>query len=102
MKPVAIFRHFPAEGPGFLADFLDEQSIPWRLVRVDAGDSVPDEACDYSGLVFMGGPMSVNDDLSWPGRRFSGSSCSSPGWKSMPGAKTASFISHLCSRKERL
>ncbi|HEY5993563.1 MAG TPA: type 1 glutamine amidotransferase [Gallionellaceae bacterium] len=65
MKPVAIFRHFPTEGPGFLADFLDEQSIPWRLVRVDAGDSVPDEACDYSGLVFMGGPMSVNDDLSW-------------------------------------
>jgi GMP synthase-like glutamine amidotransferase len=65
MKPVAIFRHFPTEGPGFLAQFLDEQSIPWQLIRIDAGDAVPEEACDYSGLVFMGGPMSVNDDLPW-------------------------------------
>ncbi len=65
MKPVAIFRHFPTEGPGFLAQFLDEQSISWQLIRIDAGDPVPDEACDFSGLVFMGGPMSVNDELPW-------------------------------------
>ncbi len=65
MKSVAIFRHYPAEGPGFLAQFLDEKSIPWQLIRIDAGDPVPDEASDYAGLVFMGGPMSVNDELPW-------------------------------------
>lgn len=65
MKPVAIFRHFPTEGPGYLAQFLDEQGIPMQLIRVDAGDPLPEEACDFSGLVFMGGPMSVNDDLPW-------------------------------------
>ncbi len=65
MKPVAIFRHYPTEGPGFLAQFLDEKSIPWQLIRIDAGDPVPDEVGDFSGLVFMGGPMSVNDDLPW-------------------------------------
>src|SRR5512144_860667 len=65
MKPVAIFRHYPTEGPGLLAQFLDEKSIPWQLIRIDAGEPVPDEACDYAGLVFMGGPMSVNDELPW-------------------------------------
>ena len=65
MKPVIIFRHAAAEGPGSLADFLDERGIPWRLVRVDVGDALPESAAEGSGLVFMGGPMSVNDDLPW-------------------------------------
>jgi GMP synthase-like glutamine amidotransferase len=65
MKPVAIFRHVAAEGPGFLARFLDERHIPWLLIRIDAGDPVPQDATAFSGLVFMGGPMSANDDLPW-------------------------------------
>jgi GMP synthase-like glutamine amidotransferase len=65
MKPVAIFRHVAYEGPGFLARFLDECRIPWLLIRIDAGDPVPQDATAFSGLVFMGGPMSVNDDLPW-------------------------------------
>jgi GMP synthase-like glutamine amidotransferase len=36
-------------------------------VRIDAGDKVPTDPRAYSGLVFMGGPMSVNDDLPWIG-----------------------------------
>jgi GMP synthase-like glutamine amidotransferase len=67
MKPVAIFRHAAAEGPGYLAEFLDEHAIPWQLVRIDALESVPADPEAYSGLVFMGGPMSVNDDLPWIG-----------------------------------
>jgi len=65
MKPVAIFRHALTEGPGYFAGFLDERAIPWRLIRIDANEAVPDNVNDYSGLVFMGGPMSVNDDLPW-------------------------------------
>lgn len=65
MKPVAIFRHVAAEGPGYLAEFLDEHRIPWQLVRVDAQEPVPAEPEAFSGLVFMGGPMSVNDGLAW-------------------------------------
>ncbi|HEU0233615.1 MAG TPA: type 1 glutamine amidotransferase [Gallionella sp.] len=65
MKPIAIFRHAAAEGPGYLAEFLDERQIPWRLIAIDAGDTVPQSASAYSGLVFMGGPMSVNDELPW-------------------------------------
>ncbi|GAB4120998.1 MAG: GMP synthase [Sideroxydans sp.] len=65
MKPVAILRHAPVEGPGYLAQFLDRHAVPWRLIAIDAGEPVPQDAGDFSGLVFMGGPMSVNDDLPW-------------------------------------
>ncbi|UJP06525.1 MAG: type 1 glutamine amidotransferase [Nitrosomonas sp.] len=65
MKPVAIFRHIPIEGPGYFATFLDNNHIPWRLIKIDAGEHPPATADDFSGLVFMGGTMSVNDDLPW-------------------------------------
>jgi len=65
MKPIAIFRHAATEGPGYLAEFLDARKIPWQLIAIDTGDAVPSGASAYSGLVFMGGPMSVNDDLPW-------------------------------------
>lgn len=65
MKPIAIFRHSPIEGPGYLAEFLDERKLPWQLICIDAGEAVPVDASPYSGLVFMGGPMSVNDTLPW-------------------------------------
>jgi GMP synthase-like glutamine amidotransferase len=65
VKPVAIFRHSPAEGPGYFATYLEAHSIGWKLVRVDAGEALPGSAGEFSGLAFMGGPMSVNDKLPW-------------------------------------
>jgi GMP synthase-like glutamine amidotransferase len=65
MKPIAIFRHVPHENPGHLVDFLDARGLTWELIRIDAGDHVPSSPNAFSGLIFMGGPMSVNDDLPW-------------------------------------
>ena len=65
MKPVAIFRHAPTEGPGYFATYLDRHGVPWEVIRIDEGEPVPGDAARFSGLVFMGGPMSVNDDLPW-------------------------------------
>ena len=66
MKPILIFRHWHSEGPGYLTDVLDRHQLPWRLIAIDAGDSVPEHLEDAaSALVFMGGPMSVNDALDW-------------------------------------
>jgi len=65
MKPLAIFRSARTEGPGYFATYLERCSIPWQLVALDTGDAVPRDARRYSGLAFMGGPMSVNDDLPW-------------------------------------
>jgi GMP synthase-like glutamine amidotransferase len=65
MKPVAIFRHSPTEGPAYFATWLERRALPSRLVALDAGEAVPKDARAFSGLVFMGGPMSVNDPLPW-------------------------------------
>ena len=64
-KEILIFRHFPTEGPGYLAEFLDRHGLRHRMIRVDAGEPVPESIADAPGLVFMGGPMSVNDPLPW-------------------------------------
>lgn len=65
MRPVAIFRHVAHEGPGYLGEFLDRQGIPRQLIAIDRDEPIPDSPAGFSGLVFMGGPMSVNDDLPW-------------------------------------
>jgi GMP synthase-like glutamine amidotransferase len=65
MKPVAIFRHARSEGPGHFATCLERHSIPWQLVAIDAGEALPRDVRRFAGLVFMGGPMSVNDELPW-------------------------------------
>lgn len=65
MKPVAIFRHSPTEGAGHFALFLNQHAIPWQMIHIDQGEAVPADVAVFSGLVFMGGPMSVNDDLPW-------------------------------------
>jgi GMP synthase-like glutamine amidotransferase len=68
MKPVAIFRHARIEGPGYFATTLERRSIPSRVIAVDAGEELPGDARTFSGLAFLGGPMSVNDRLPWIAR----------------------------------
>ena len=65
MKPVVVFRHAQCEGAGYLGFFLNQNEIPWREVRIDLGEDIPATVDQCSGLVFMGGPMSVNDELPW-------------------------------------
>lgn len=65
MNEIIIFRHAAHEGPGYFADFLARKRLPFRLVRVDADDPIPESLDGIAGLVFMGGPMSVNDPLAW-------------------------------------
>jgi len=65
MKPVAIFRHARSEGPAYFATYLEGRAIPWKLFALDEGRAVPKDVRRFSGLAFMGGPMSVNDDLPW-------------------------------------
>jgi GMP synthase-like glutamine amidotransferase len=65
VKPIAIFRHAAHEGPGHFATFCDAQGLPWKLLGIDAGEPIPVAPEAFSGLVLMGGPMSVNDDLPW-------------------------------------
>jgi GMP synthase-like glutamine amidotransferase len=65
MKPILIFRHLECEGPGYLEQVLQQRQLPYQLVRIDQNDPIPQDITHCSALVFMGGPMSVNDDLPW-------------------------------------
>jgi len=65
VEPLLIFRHVTCEGPGYLGKFLQARDIPYRIVAIDQGEPVPEGLGDTAGLVFMGGPMSVNDPLPW-------------------------------------
>ena len=65
MQSILIFRFSQTEGPGYLVRFLDREGLPWIQRNVDAGDDVPPSINGYAGLILMGGPMSVNDDLPW-------------------------------------
>ncbi|HTS23066.1 MAG TPA: type 1 glutamine amidotransferase [Casimicrobiaceae bacterium] len=65
MRPVAIFRFSPTEGPGRLGEWLAERGLPQRLIALDEGEGVPADVRAFSGIAMMGGPMSANDDLPW-------------------------------------
>ena len=39
--------------------------MAWQLFKLDEGEPLPIDPQKYSGFVFMGGPMSVNDNLPW-------------------------------------
>jgi GMP synthase-like glutamine amidotransferase len=59
---IAIITHVPFEGPGYLADsIIDAQRTFWTYPVFEHG-RLPDLE-QAEALVFMGGPMSANDDL---------------------------------------
>jgi GMP synthase-like glutamine amidotransferase len=65
MQPVWIFRHIECEGPGFFEEVLSRFQIPHKLFAIDQRCRIPSNIDGASALVFMGGPMSVNDDDDW-------------------------------------
>ena len=62
---IRIFRHIACEGPGFLAELLEQQQLDFEIIAIDEGQAVPESISGVTALVFLGGPMSVNDDDAW-------------------------------------
>lgn len=60
MSELLIVKNISHEGPGLLQPILDEASITYDIVDLDAGDKFPDPT-DYRALVVLGGPDSAND-----------------------------------------
>jgi len=65
--PWVVVQHVAFEGPGSVARAITDSGAALRLVRVDQGDALPpsDAVADMAGLVVMGGPMGVHDELPW-------------------------------------
>jgi len=66
VKPVLIFQHIWCETPGIFLELLREQSLPVETVKLFEGDRPPEDLSRFSGLLVMGGPMSVNDEADYP------------------------------------
>jgi GMP synthase (glutamine-hydrolysing) len=62
LKRVLAFRHVPFEGLGHIQPALERRGVSVECVDLYQGRSVPDCAT-ADGLIFMGGPMSVNEGL---------------------------------------
>src|ERR1039458_4954469 len=64
-KRVLAFRHVPFEDLGLIRAPLEERGISIEYADLyRPGAPVPD-VTRAAGLIFMGGPMSANDDLSY-------------------------------------
>ena len=61
-RKVLAFRHVPFEDLGMIGDSLASHQIACEYIDLYRGGGAPDVR-GPDGLIFMGGPMSVNDDL---------------------------------------
>jgi len=62
---VLAFRHSPSEGIGSIADVLAARRTRCQNVDLYLDPGAPFSLEGAAGLILMGGPMSVNDDLPW-------------------------------------
>ena len=60
---VLVFRHVPFEHLGRIGESLESAGVAFEYVDLAAGPPVAIPLESAAGLVFMGGPMSANDDL---------------------------------------
>jgi GMP synthase-like glutamine amidotransferase len=63
VKPILIFEHVETSGAGLFKRFLNARSVPFKILRPNQGDQVPDisQITNYSGLCFLGGIESVTE-----------------------------------------
>lgn len=62
---VLICKNIGTEGPGTIEDYLKLKKIPYEIVDLSSGESLP-TTDNFNILIMMGGPMSVNEDDIYP------------------------------------
>jgi GMP synthase (glutamine-hydrolysing) len=60
---VLAFRHIHSEHLGLIASALEKGGIEYRYVDLFRDPTAHVDLQEAAGLIFLGGPMSVNDDL---------------------------------------
>ena len=64
-RKVAIFQHVPNEPAGYFETIFQENNVPFEYIHIYDTNEVP-RLTDTTHLLFMGGPMSVNDEKHLP------------------------------------
>ncbi len=66
MGEVLVFQHDPFEDLGFFAEVLEKQGSEYRVVRLFHGEMPTEEWPQVAALIVLGGPMSVDEEASFP------------------------------------
>ncbi len=63
---VCVFQHVACEDLGTFAEVITGRGFQARYVRLFAGDRIPSDWPAAGALIYLGGPMSVNDETEHP------------------------------------
>jgi GMP synthase-like glutamine amidotransferase len=61
---IAAIQHVPTEPLGFFENFFLERQIPYEYIPLYKTNEIP--RLDATHYIFLGGPMSVNDEQEFP------------------------------------
>lgn len=59
---ILFIKHIDMEGPGTLADFLEDNKLPYMVIDLSSGDNVPKLEKDFQAVISLGGPMNVYEE----------------------------------------
>ncbi|CAK7193303.1 hypothetical protein COMNV_01518 [Commensalibacter sp. Nvir] len=65
MKAI-ILQHVPFEGPGYILSWLHEKGFATDIYSVCNPEIPTPDVCSANLLIVLGGPMSVNDEKTYP------------------------------------
>src|SRR5512140_1007694 len=63
---IYVFQHVACEDLGSFAEILAARAVHAATVHLYAGEPLPPDVGDAIALIFLGGPMSVNDEARYP------------------------------------
>jgi GMP synthase-like glutamine amidotransferase len=68
--PILVFQHHDIGTPGRLGLTLRDHGHKLRIVRPDKGEPIPPDLDDVSGIVALGGPQNVDENLAAGGAKW--------------------------------
>ena len=63
---ILFIKHIDIEGPGTIADFLEDNKIPYMAVDLSSGDKLPQLKKAFQAVICLGGPMNVYEEEKYP------------------------------------
>lgn len=59
---ILFIKHINIEGPGTIADFLEDNRLSYAVIDLSRGDKVPKLEKDFRTVICLGGPMNVYEE----------------------------------------
>ena len=59
---VLFIKHIDIEGPGTIADFLEDNKLLYTVIDVSSGDKLPKLKKELQAIICLGGPMNVYEE----------------------------------------